>query len=1674
MTEKASKQTDRKNESSEKQRDRSDRSQETARTASRNTDPLARLHGHAGNQALQRSLSNGSGGLPPGAGLSSGPAATGIPIGSPDSPAEREAERIASRVAGGSDSTSGPGRVSAGGTAGVQRRANGDGGGGQAPPIVGEVVGSSGQSLDEGIRRSMESRIGADLGDVEVHTGPKAARSAEAVNARAYTVGSDVAFDAGEYDPGSAEGRGLLAHELTHVAQQSGGVRRVQREGSGTTTDTSTGTGEGSDQGEGEFDQFDRELAAITQGFEERIDDVISGFDGTISIVKESTTVGAVDKYERDYLEILEQYVQLYSDRILNCKSKYRRYGEQRDDELNQRIEERAKAALDSILDVYGEGITHVRLRSSEVREQGTARQDQRPGQSSEGASDHTQASGSPPENVSDELGRHQSQTGREGAEPSEEPVEPDPIPATEGEQATSPTTEDSPAVSSGNDVSTLQVEETPNAAAKDPDPPTEEDRRKASSPESLIQEGDGVTGLVRRLLVGESTGASLLGQLTKSLREAGQKLREQDRGEAAETYRELADVVQVKLNAYASEDHQMDLGAAIGYAERAEQMAVGVEQAQSGAASTLAEVSTKRNELDNIDENENQTAYRDAFMGLYWAADTVHRKAQEASWFGNKAREDLVNGVGIVNEIISAGKTDDDTIDAVTPIRERIERIQRRVDRSEELAAEHDREAHKKLIELTEEAVSEKSDRKTMFAGYEQTKKSLGEALREYIEATRQKESLRREFGVIQLKEVKSALKQEGKMLLREPSEILKDLDKIDKARQRKTNAYKKVRKFRKILDDEKVDEVAEEIDEGIFGEEAAGAAKQQMDDAREMADKGDELVKGIDMANSNYSDMYQNVQSIAEAGVGSKSFTIDISGAAKLGFTEVSEAKVGGGIRITGTWGRDTDRRFRVTHQLVPYGKTSAKLAKVAEASFEASVGRKETRVYRDAKHWAAKTAVAFQDFLDTLKKNLGGTEGKRGRDKEKLKENLQDLEEMGVIDEKDKKDYKKTIDIAESEPSGKVVQVEDKLSLGAGVGVGFNITGKEELLTFERGSEQTERRSALKAEISGTVNVGSAASFGVTVYGMSNHANPDNDGLYLVLSGSLSPSLAAKLESTTDEKPLEQWEQDLREGLGHPAQKSIPEQGEAAKTNIKDIIKNFKIGDVLNLIKSSFKGLGVTVFGDAFKNMSFNLKQTTKTDLEIGFVWPRDFSVGDPGSFKPKLQFRRFSPSVSTEAGGTVPIETGQGASGEVGLTVSGNEKWMKSETIGTDTLTYVLTVFNGLKPADERDQRLGDLEESAVGQWDSFVEAHERELALMLLDIGKGKGGVWKEIEDILDEAKPGNLQESKEYKLLPEQKRTEALQLASDATNAIHLLQEECGKYQEQMEKNASVPGPVRRKFEVVLEKVGKFDKKMGESQWYKPWFPKLTKNRHVISSVAPTSPFSGGKKKKKLEGTSKTRKEWLKQFEFQSDRVPADLWAAFKQIAMGDSQGAGGWAKSTINGDVKHQDAFNDGLTREHIVHGHETSNPEVHRRANQWAKEYKARHEKYQNTVNKLVKGCKNHRDLLIKNNLPARGFALFGKRGKEKWEGDIKEMKERDEETFEQMEAVLEELGEIVDEIMKVEQELDAMPTTPTKYMSGKSQTDSTSGGSSDGESNDERRGFDTATEVVWASDD
>ena len=157
-----------------------------------------------------------------------------LPIGAPDDGYEKEADQTAAQVVGRLESGSGPSAsVQATPTPGpaVQAKAEGGGSGSAAGAALTQLPSApgSGRSLEPAVRSPMERAFGADLSSVRLHTGRPAQQLNQSLEARATTVGRDIYFDQGEYDPDSASGRELLAHELTHVLQQRRGGHRLQR-----------------------------------------------------------------------------------------------------------------------------------------------------------------------------------------------------------------------------------------------------------------------------------------------------------------------------------------------------------------------------------------------------------------------------------------------------------------------------------------------------------------------------------------------------------------------------------------------------------------------------------------------------------------------------------------------------------------------------------------------------------------------------------------------------------------------------------------------------------------------------------------------------------------------------------------------------------------------------------------------------------------------------------------------------------------------------------------------------------------------------------------------------------------------------------------------------------------------------------------------------------------------------------------------------------------------------------------------------------------------------------------------------------------------------------------------------------------------------------------------------
>ena len=176
---------------------------------------------------------------------------TKLRVSSPGDAAEQEAQTIGQRVAGMSDPVASLpiSPISPGTSPNLYRRAADTA---AATPVITYQGHSDGMPLPGSVRAFMEPRFGADFSLVRIHTDEAAATLSEQYRAQAFTVGRDIYFGRGQFQPGAATGRELIAHELTHTIQQGAATApglsarappSIQRRPTGPAPEPGTGRG---------------------------------------------------------------------------------------------------------------------------------------------------------------------------------------------------------------------------------------------------------------------------------------------------------------------------------------------------------------------------------------------------------------------------------------------------------------------------------------------------------------------------------------------------------------------------------------------------------------------------------------------------------------------------------------------------------------------------------------------------------------------------------------------------------------------------------------------------------------------------------------------------------------------------------------------------------------------------------------------------------------------------------------------------------------------------------------------------------------------------------------------------------------------------------------------------------------------------------------------------------------------------------------------------------------------------------------------------------------------------------------------------------------------------------------------------------------------------------------
>ncbi len=122
---------------------------------------------------------------------------------------------------------------------------------------------SSGQQISQTSRSFFEPRFGHDFSNVKIHTDAVAAKSAQSINALAYTTGNNIVFNSGQYSPDSDSGKKLMAHELTHIVQQTGSVQtKISNNVTNNTVYRQSGWADGTNINKGELN-IDKDGKAV-------------------------------------------------------------------------------------------------------------------------------------------------------------------------------------------------------------------------------------------------------------------------------------------------------------------------------------------------------------------------------------------------------------------------------------------------------------------------------------------------------------------------------------------------------------------------------------------------------------------------------------------------------------------------------------------------------------------------------------------------------------------------------------------------------------------------------------------------------------------------------------------------------------------------------------------------------------------------------------------------------------------------------------------------------------------------------------------------------------------------------------------------------------------------------------------------------------------------------------------------------------------------------------------------------------------------------------------------------------------------------------------------------------------------------------------------------------------
>ncbi len=462
--------------------------------------------------------------------------------------------------------------------------------------------------------------------------------------------------------------------------------------------------------------------------------------------------------------------------------------------------------------------------------------------------------------------------------------------------------------------------------------------------------------------------------------------------------------------------------------------------------------------------------------------------------------------------------------------------------------------------------------------------------------------------------------------------------------------------------------------------------------------------------------------IKPLLSGDVGSYSLTL------KLGVSVGARGGAKAGLNVTyhqNLWIED-DRKIRSSTGVGANAFGEVGLAGLIGGGADASLGYGRTKVFASPEQWAAYTSQkCIRSGLNMVrrKKQLAVYNAAKadlidnsyqGR-KENKKNFSQLLPLLGINSE----NYEEIENLSKQSVT-KVNVYKGKLGAKFDAPVaGVSLNASEKILDFRKKDKVNgikNRRTAGVVSVGGSFKLGGLLDVQVAYTRIKNHANPDNDGTYLNLKFVSGVSLKGGIKGESAEKLCNQgWleaAQNFEEQLvdaGHVLDHGTPENPIPAgdREIMNEAIDKVKKAFGFNHLEKIFEDIPV--------NLSGNIQAGSSTGLELNFV------LGMRNSGGWRLQYRRtfhdFNASAegSVAAGGPINVDFGMGISKGGGT----------DRSLGTSTLTYLLTVYNGLtKRQKSRDSARSDRAPKSPDEWLNFAHAHKSDIITIFQNIGQG--------------------------------------------------------------------------------------------------------------------------------------------------------------------------------------------------------------------------------------------------------------------------------------------------------------------------------------------------------------